>query len=140
MNARALEREMLRNAEWLDQPFLRWLQLGIIAVGCMFWVEARAVSEAFSADIYGTFAVAFPAEMWAAIMAGASAMIWLGLVNPVRRWMVAVGAIVQTLQYAALGYSAIWTGGEAVIGIHCTALFVPIFALTAWRAAYAADA
>lgn len=136
MNARAIDRVLSQRRDWLDQPVLRWVNFGIVIVGCLFWIEAQLRPEAFSEAIYGRFALIFPAEAWAAVTAGSSALVWLGLVNPVRRWMVAVGAGMQTVQYVALGYSAIMTGGEPVIGIHCTFLFAPLFAATFWRAAY----
>lgn len=130
----------VRRDAWLSHPLLRWMQIGIIAIGCAFWIEARLTAEAFSADIFGHFALMFPAEAWAGVMASASLMVWIGLIDPVKRWMVAVGAAIQTLQYLALGYSAIMTGGEPVIGLHCTVLFAPLFAAMFWRAVNEPDA
>mgnify|MGYP003610986858 FL=1 len=117
----------LRRHEYLMQPILQQMQVAIILIGSLFWIEARMQGDAFSAAVFGKFAVTFPAEMWAGVMMGASALCWIGLRHPVKRWMVAVGAALQTLQYLALGYSAIATGGEMVIGLHCTTFFAPIY-------------
>lgn len=118
---------ILRGHKYLTQPILCQMQLAIILIGAMFWIEARLQGEAFSAAVFGEFALQFPAEVWASVMMGASAMCWVGLRHPVKRWMVAAGAGLQTLQYLALGYSAIVTGGEMVIGLHCTTFFAPIY-------------
>lgn len=119
---------------YLSQPILCQMQVAIIIIGALFWVEARLQGEAFDAGVFGSLAVRFPAEMWAGVMMGASAMCWIGLRHPVRRWMVAIGAALQTVQYLALGYSAIATGGEMVIGLHCTVLFAPIYMVMFWEA------
>lgn len=124
----------LRQHTYLHQPILQQMQVAIIFIGSLFWIEARMQGEAFSAAVFGDFAVMFPAEMWAGVMMGASALCWIGLRHPVKRWMVAVGAGLQTLQYLALGYSAIATGGEMVIGLHCTTFFAPIYMVMLWEA------
>ena len=118
---------ILRRHRYLAQPILCQMQVAIIFIGALFWIEARLQGDAFSASVFGEFALRFPAEMWAGVMMGASALCWIGLRHPVKRWMVAVGASLQTLQYLALGYSAIATGGEMVIGLHCTTFFAPIY-------------
>lgn len=124
----------LRRHECLMQPILQQMQVAIILIGSLFWIEARMQGEAFSASVFGKFAVTFPAEMWSGVMMGASALCWIGLRHPVKRWMVAVGAALQTLQYLALGYSAIATGGVMVIGLHCTTFFAPIYMVMLWEA------
>ena len=138
MNMRALAKA-LGTPHWLDHLLLRWMQIGIIIIGCAFWIEARMKSEAFSKEIYGAFAVQFPAELWAGATVTGSLIIWIGLLDPMKRWIVAVGAAIQTVQYMGLGYSAVMTGGELVIGVHCTVLFAPIFAAIFWRAVYDAN-
>lgn len=121
--------------DYLTQQVLSHIQIATVCIGAMFWIEANFQGEAFSADVFGDFALLFPAEMWAGIMMASSTMCWVGLRHPVKRWMVAIGAGMQTLQYLALGYSAIATGGEMVIGLHCTVLFAPIYARVFWEAA-----
>lgn len=124
----------LRAHTYLQQPVLCQMQIAVILIGALFWVEARLHGQAFQAEVFGEFALQFPAEVWAGVMMGASALCWIGLRHPVKRWMVAVGAALQTLQYLALGWSAIATGGEMVIGLHCTTLFAPIYAIMFWEA------
>ena len=118
----------------LRQPILSHMQIAVLLIGCVFWVEARLRGEAFKADVFGWFALQFKAEFWAVIMMAASAMTWVGLRHPVKRWMVAVGAGLQTAQYLALGYSAIATGGGVVFGLHFTVFFAPLYAMIFWEA------
>lgn len=131
MKARAV---YLQLSGYLRQPILSHMQLAIIVIGALFWIEAVTSGQAFSAQVFGRFALLFPAEMWAGTMMAGSAMCWIGLRHPVKSWMIAVGAGIQTIQYLALGYSAISTGGEMVIGLHCTTFFAPIFFRMFWEA------
>lgn len=124
----------LRQHRYLSQPILCQMQVAVILIGALFWIEARLQGEAFAPEVFGSFALQFPAEMWAGVMMGASAMCWIGLRQPVKRWMVAIGAGLQTVQYLALGWSAIGTGGEMVIGLHCTTFFAPIYVIMFWEA------
>ena len=126
--------QSLSRVYYLTQPVLSHMQLAIFAIGSMFWIEASLSGEAFSARVFGDFALQFQAEAWAGVMMAGSAMCWIGLRHPVKWWMIAVGAGIQTAQYLALGYSAIMTGGEMVIGLHCTVFFAPIFARMFWEA------
>ena len=128
-----------RHSHYLSQTVLCQMQIAVVLIGALFWIEARMQGEAFSAAVFGQFATEFPAEVWAGVMMGASALCWIGLRHPVKRWMVAIGAGLQTVQYVALGYSAIATGGEMVIGLHCTVFFAPIYAVMFWEAIRDAD-
>ena len=56
---------ILRRQRYLAQPILCQMQFSIIFVGAMFWIEARIAGEAFSADVFGEFALRFSAELWA---------------------------------------------------------------------------
>jgi hypothetical protein len=120
-------RKALRR-DHLAQPVLGYIQLGLIFMGSVFWAMAWNREEAFSADIYGEFALMFRAEAWALAMMCPAAMIWVGLRHPLKRWMVAVGSMLQLIQFMALGYSAIHTGGEPIIGMFCNGFFAPLFA------------
>lgn len=135
MNAKAVIAQ-IRGRSLLDHSILRFMQVAIVLIGALFWLEARLSGEAFSADVFGEFALRFQAEVWASCMMAFSAIIWIGLRRPVLHWMVAFGALGQMLQYLALGYSAIATGGEVVIGLHCTFFFAPIFAWLCWEAVF----
>lgn len=113
-------------AGFLHQSVLKDIQVGLVVIGALFWVQALHSNDAFSADLYGDFALIFPAEFWAVSMAGPAAMIWVGLQNPIHRGMVAIGSFLQTLQFLALAYSAIATNGELVIGLFCSVIFAPL--------------
>jgi len=120
--------------DWLDQPVLTGIECGLFVIGVLFWIEARLVDEAFNAAIYGGFALRFPAEMWAGAMMGGAAMTIVGLRDPVKRWMVAVGGGVQTAMFLGLAYSAISTNGELIIGAFCSVLFAPLHIVMVWEA------
>lgn len=120
--------------DWLDQPALAAMEWGLLVIGTLFWIEARMSSEAFSVDIYGGFALQFPAEVWAGMMVCGSGMILIGLRDPVKRWMVAIGAAVMSLNFLGLAYSAIVTDGELIVGAFCSVLFAPLHVTMAWEA------
>jgi hypothetical protein len=126
MNAATLSKALRQNH--LAQPVLGHIQIGLIFVGSCFWVMARLQEDAFDAAMYGDFALLFQAEVWALAMMCPAAMVWVGLRHPVKRWMVAAGSMLQILQFSALGYSAIFTGGEPIIGVFCNGFFAPLFA------------
>lgn len=135
MNSEAIK-EAIRalRQSWLDQPLLSFLQIGLFVIGVFFWVEARLQNEAFNVEIYGRFALQFPAEFWAAAMMGGSAMSWIGLRDPVRRHMILTGAAVMTANFLGLAYSAIATDGELIVGAFCSVIFAPIYAITLMEA------
>lgn len=132
MNARAI-RAALR-PDYLSQPILAHLQWALFIVGGLFWIQATLKDGAFSEGMYGHFALMFRAEAWAMAMMAPCAMILIGLREPVKRWMVCAGSVLQALQFSALGYSALWTGGEPIIGIFCLVLFLPLYARMAVEA------
>lgn len=132
MNAKAVRRVL--KLDYLAQPSLENDQWALIFVGALFWWMASWRPEAFDEGMYGRFALMFPAEAWAMAMMAPSAMILIGLQDPVKRWMVAIGAGLQVIQFAALGTSAIFTGGEPIIGVFCLVFFVRQFARMLWSA------
>jgi hypothetical protein len=136
VNAKAMRKavDAIRRRDWLDQPALSFVQICVFAVGALFWMEAYHRPEAFDVAIFGEFAVRFPAEMWAGGMMGAAAIVWIGLQDPVKRWMVSIGAGIQTVQFTLLAYSAIATAGEDIIGYWASVLFAPLYARIALEA------
>lgn len=120
--------------DYLSQPELVDDQWALIFVGSLFWWLASWSPAAFSAELYGDFALMFQAEAWAMAMMAPAAMVLLGLQDPVKRWMVAVGAALQVIQFGALGYSAIFTGGEPIIGVFCWVFFARKYARMVWSA------
>jgi hypothetical protein len=137
MSARSIAVAVLK--DFLSQPVLGQMQIGFVIIGALFWAQAMGRPEAFDVNMYGRFALMFRAEFWAAAMMAPAAMCWVGLQNPVKRWMVAVGASLQTAQFLALAYSAIVTGGEPIIGYFCSVLFAPLYFRMAWEAARNVD-
>lgn len=126
MNAAAVRKALRR--DHLSQPVLGYIQIGLIFMGSCFWIMARLQDNVFDVAMYGEFALRFKAEAWALAMMCPAAMIWVGLRHPVKHWMVAVGSALQVMQFLALGYSAIFTGGEPIIGLFCNGFFAPLFA------------
>lgn len=114
-------------SKFLAQPVLLWLQLANFAIGASFWMMAQATDQAFGPAVYGDLAVSLPAEFWAALCMGGSMICAIGLLDPVKRWMVTVGSAVMIVNYFALSYSAAVTGGEMVVSIHATWVFVSCF-------------
>ena len=104
MNSRVLRRVL--KLDYLSQPSLENDQWALIFVGSLFWWMASWRPDAFDAGLYGHFALHFQAEAWAMAMMAPAALVLIGLQNPVKRWMVAVGAALQIVQFGALGYSA----------------------------------
>lgn len=115
-----------------DTELSCWL---LVVVGSCFWVSATFRAEAFSAAVYGDLALRFSAEMWAALMVLPAAMILIGLRDPVKHWMVLAGALVHVMQFGAIGYSAVFTGGEPIIGAFAYLYFLPRFGRIALEAA-----
>ncbi len=109
-------------------PLLIAFNLAMLLIGCLFMADALTGSRGFNPDTWGQFAYTYPARMWAGIMICGSLMCMIGLVRPVQRWMVLVGAGVQFAQFAAIAYSAIFTDGEFVVGIYASILFMPLYA------------
>lgn len=132
MNSRVLRRVL--KLDYLSQPSLENDQWALIFVGSLFWWMASWRQEAFDAVLYGHFALHFQAEAWAMAMMAPAALVLIGLQNPVKRWMVAVGAACQIVQFGALGYSAIFTGGEPIIGVFCWVFFARQYVRLMWSA------
>lgn len=126
MNVRAV-RKALRT-DHLSQPLLGFVQIGLVAIGGMFWVMASLQAAPFDVSTYGEFALLFQAEAWALAMMGPAALTWIGLRDPVKRWMVAIGAGLQMVNFCALGYSMLFTGGQPMMGIFALVFFAPLHA------------
>lgn len=116
------------------RPILIAAEVAFLTIGAVFWTLAKLQDEAFSVGTYGRFALVFPAEFWAGIMMAASMIAIIGLKKPVRRDMVLLGSLLNALQFLGLAYSAIMTGGEPVIGLFASVMFVPLHVWMAWEA------
>lgn len=126
MNARAIRKAL--GTDHLSQFILPWTQVSMFIIGAVFWAMATTQAAPFDAETFGYFALEYPAEAWAMAMMGPAAMVWVGLRNPVKHWMVAIGAGLQFLNFCALGYSFLWTGGQPVMGLFAIIFFAPLHA------------
>lgn len=126
MNARTVRRALGINH--LAQPVLCFIQVAMFIVGAVFWIMASTQAAPFDADTFGEFALRYSAEAWAMAMMGPAALTWVGLRNPVKHWMVAIGAGMQFINFCALGYSFLFTGGEPVMGLFAIIFFAPLHA------------
>lgn len=117
----------LLNSQSLDRFRPMWLGIesALLAVGLLFWISIGFGVDSFSPETWGEWACQWPARWWAAVQAISAAMIVTGLLRPVTARRVAIGAAIQTAQFAALAYSATFTGGQFVIGVYPSILFVP---------------
>lgn len=119
---------------WLMSPVLIWFLLSSALIGSLFWAQAQLQEEAFNVDTFGRFALMFPAEFWAAAMMAGSLLTFAGLMHPPKRWAIIAGSVVNALQFTGLGYSAIVTGGEVVVGLYASLMFAPASLMTLWAA------
>lgn len=126
MNARAIRKAL--GTDHLSQFILPWTQVSMFIIGAVFWVMATTQGAPFDAETFGYFALEYPAEAWAMAMMGPAALTWVGLRNPVKHWMVAIGAGLQFLNFCALGYSFLLTGGQPVMGLFAIIFFAPLHA------------
>ena len=109
------------------RPLLVASNIALFVIGALFMADAVTGAEGFKESTWGSFALSFPAEMWAGIMMSGCAMCLIGLIHPVRWWMVTLGGVVQCLNFIALAYSAIVTGGEYAVGVYASFYFAPFY-------------
>ena len=106
------------------RPIAMAFEIGLFFIGVIFWIEARLSGEAFSANIYGNFATVFPSEFWSMMMMCGAAITFNGLIKPVHRKRIALGAIVQVFNFGFLSASAAFAGGEFVIAVFASVIFL----------------
>lgn len=108
----------------------------LLVVGLIFWASLMFGISAFDPTTWGAWACQFPALGWAGVQIAASVAIIYGLMRPITYQVAAAGALLHAVQYQALALSAMLTGGQVVIGIYPSVLFVPahlVLAVEAWR-------
>lgn len=101
-------------------------QISLFMIGTFFWVDSRAGNVAFSQETWGDLAYSAPAEMWALMNLTTASMITVGLLRPVKKWMVAIGSAVACAELLTLSYSAVFTGGAVVVGLYASLYFLPL--------------
>lgn len=121
-----LARAMSVFSDTLDRcrPAFMAAQIMLFIVASGFWAFSSLGGDTMHPAIYGTFATSIPAKFWAMIMMAGCAMIINGLVRPINNWMVATGGALLCVNFTALAYSAIFTGGQFVIGIFASVFFL----------------
>lgn len=82
--------------------------------------------DGFDRDTWGWLAYSFPAKGWAFVNMATAAITAIGLMRPVKGWMVSVGAAVHVCQFIILSYSAVLCGGVFVVGLYASAFFLPL--------------
>lgn len=124
---------MRANVGWLakngmarHRPVFMAAEASLFLVGCCFWVDAVLGGKGFDEATWGALAYSVPALFWAGANMSCAALTLVGLVKPVRNWMVIVGASLASLQYMVLSYSAIFDGGASVIGLFALLFFLPL--------------
>ena len=111
-------------------------EVALLIVGLLFWTTLSMGVSAFSPETWGEWACILPAKLWAAVQIIASLTIIYGLLEPPKWRMITAGAILHAVQYQALALSAVLSGGQVVIGVYPSFLFVPahiLLAVEAWR-------
>lgn len=108
------------------RPLLLSLQFSLFVIGCLFWLDATTTGYGFTATTWGAAAYAIPAKIWAFSNMAASSMCIIGLLRPIKRWMVAAGSGFHCLQLFYLSYSAVFTGGTVVVGLYASIFFLPL--------------
>lgn len=106
------------------RPCFLIADLLLFIVGSMFWAFTIMGGDAMAPDTYGTFACQFDAELWAGALMAGTAMVMNGLIRPINNWMVAAGGAILCAKFGLLTYSAIFTGGEFVIGVFAGVFFL----------------
>ena len=104
-------------ARWIRSPVLVFDLIRHVLVGAAFWIMAKVQVEAFSAQTFGQFALLFPAEFRAGAMMAGGLLTFIGVVDPPKRAAIVTGSAISAAQFTGLAYSAIMTGGEAVVGL-----------------------
>lgn len=108
------------------RPLLLSLQVSLFAIGVLFWFDASTTGYGFTAMTWGSAAYAIPAKLWAFSNMAASSMCIIGLLRPIKRWMVAAGSGFHCLQLFYLSYSAVFTGGAVVVGLYASIFMLPL--------------
>jgi hypothetical protein len=108
------------------RPLLIAVQCALLFIGVVFWIDAMNGGGGFKESTWGWLAYALPSKAWAFLNMATAAITINGLIKPISRWMVAVGALLHCAQFVVLSYSAIMCGGVFVIGLYASVLFLPL--------------
>ena len=110
------------------------LQLQFFAVGLFFFFTSVSKPGAFSPETWGEMAYRWPASWWATYGMGAASITYYGLRIPMRHRWIIVGGLAHCAQFLALSWSAAFTGGDPVIALYATIMFLPLHIWLVWEA------
>lgn len=115
------------------RPLLLCVEGMLCFVGMLFWIFSWSGVSQIDPWTYGLVAFDVPAKFWAALIMGGSAMCVIGLLKPVKRWMITVGALVLSFVYAAITYSAVTSGGDISVAMFGSNLFLSFHLWIVWE-------
>lgn len=115
-------------------PALCMMQISLLLVGSIFWIDAMMGAKNFNPDTWGRLAYMLPAYVWAGLNMTASAVTFVGLIDPIKSRLVMVGGSLHCVQFAVLAYSITMTGGEVPVGLYAGVFFLPAHMWIVWRA------
>ena len=108
------------------RPMWIAIEASLFLIGALFWVDSMTGAQGFAEETWGRFAYTLPAWIWAAFSMASSSIIIVGLIRPVRSWMVSVGALMACINFFSLSYSAVFTDGVVVVGLYASLFFLPL--------------
>ena len=106
------------------RPLLLQVQFALFAVGIFFYVSGITWPGVFQETTWGTLAYQQPAWFWGAVNAVSALITAIGLMKPVKNWMVTAGASLQIMQFGAIATSCLSYGGDKGIGLYAVCLMV----------------
>ena len=104
------------------RPLLLSIQIALFTVGIFYYVGGLTDPSAFKESTWGSLAYERDAMFWGAINAVSAFITALGLLRPVKNKMIAVGAVLQALQFSAIFTSCAFYGGDVGIGLYAVML------------------
>lgn len=106
------------------RPLLIQIQITLFLVGIFFYVSGVTWPGVFQESTWGSLAYERPAWFWGAVNAVSAMITAMGLIKPVKNWMIVSGAALQVLQFGAITVSCFTYGGDKGIGLYAMALMV----------------
>lgn len=104
------------------RPLLLQIQYALFGVGVFFYVVSMGSPGVFQESTWGGLAYTQPATFWGAMNAVSAFVTAMGLIKPVKNWMIAVGATLQVLQFGAITTSCLMFDGDKGIGLYALCL------------------
>lgn len=106
------------------RPLLLSIQIALFVVGVFYYVGGLTDPSAFKESTWGSLAYERDAMFWGSVNAISAFITALGLLRPVKNKMIAMGAVLQSLQFGAIFTSCVFHGGDIGIGIYALMLCI----------------